>query len=163
MNKTKKIVVVAAVLLVGIFIGIATAYFLGIEKNEANNDSGGPAETRNNDSKIPEDTISPHEAAGNPQKYLDKQIKVRGLITKIGDDKFIIVSQNPNESIALNLDFSNSNIDPNNYSNPAASPDNPEVPSGAKLKDPVTIVGKLTENKGENNIMTISFVVESIE
>lgn len=163
MNKTKKIALVAAVLSIGIVIGVATAYFLGIEKNDTNKEEASAAETRNNDSKIPDNTISPHEAAGNPQKYLDKQIKVRGLITKIGDGKFVLVSQNPNESIALNLDFSNSKIDPNNYSNPSASPENPEVSPGAKLKDPVTVVGKLSENKSDNNLVTISFVVESIE
>lgn len=161
MSKMKKTLSIVIILIVGCLVGAGFMYYFGPSKNNSVEQIEN-SEKRNLDENIPEDTLSPHVVSTQFQKYVNKQIKVRGLVTATGDDKYIIVSQDPNESIALPLDFSQTSIDPKTYANPSYANENQSMPGDTKLKDPVTITGKLNEIKN-NGSTSITFVVESIE
>ncbi len=106
------------------------------------------------DQKIPEGTISPHAISIAPQKYVDKEVKIRGLIVETAPGQYSAVSQDPNEPLGLKLDFSKSGVDPNKYANTSKD---------TKLKDPVTVVGKLNQTKTDNSYITFTFIVKSVQ
>lgn len=149
-------------LIVGVIIGGSISYYFGprnievISQSEAN-------EKRKIDQQAPDGTISPQEAAINIQKYKDQQIKVRGFITKVAEGQYTITSQNANEPLALNLDFSQSDVDPSIYANTLLQPNEEPKAEDIKLKDPVTVVGKVIDKKTDNNYIALYLLVNSVE
>ena len=105
------------------------------------------------DKELPEGTISPHTVASDPNQYLGKEIKVRGLIVESSPGQYSITSQKSDEPLGLKLELG-SNIDVKPYLNVGYN--SKEQPH---LADPVTITGKLTNLKPGQ---PLSFEVKSI-
>ncbi len=161
----KKILIAFLVFIVGISIGAGVVFMLLSQsgKTESVTLDNNTAQNAKIDQKTPENTISPQEIATNPQKYLDKQIKVYGIINKINDEQYSIASTNPKETLGLRIDFSQSNVNPNDYANPSIKAGSDEtIIKNAKLKDPVTVVGAVKQSNLDNNSYTIALYVISI-
>ncbi|MEX2014472.1 MAG: hypothetical protein WD885_00870 [Candidatus Saccharimonadales bacterium] len=106
------------------------------------------------DVELPEGTISPHTVASDPDKYLGKEINIRGLIIESSRGQYSITGQKPEEELGLRLDFTQSDIDPQQYSNSGYES------TDRRVFEPVTIVGKLKTPDGKN---PLTFEVKSIQ
>ena len=166
-NKAILVTVAAAVL--GAAAGSGVTY-LAVHKQPSLADfarQGGPQNgdapnfpVAKQDTSLPEGTVSPKALVMEPQKYTDKQVKVRGRIIQFGQDQYNIIGPETDNPVGLRADFSKSNVDPKTYSAP---------PLGTKVQgskpptlDTVTVTGTLQKKESSDGSLTYNFVVQSI-
>lgn len=170
---TKKSIVITLVLI--IILGLAITFFLVKKNDSVHPDNQSSSEENSNapgalnepkpeglespaditlDSELPEGTISPHTVASDAGKYFGKELKIRGLIVEASSGNYSITSQKAEENLGLRLDFSKSDVNPQQYSNSGFESNE------RKFSDPVTVVGKLKAPDGKN---PLTLEVKSIQ
>lgn len=105
--------------------------------------------------------LSPYNVALKPNQYTDKVIEVSGFIQQTPQSTYILMSREPEEPIGLALDFSQSNINPDNYAAKAVT-SKESNPDTTNVQKKVTIKGTLKEHK-KDNLLSYSLEVESLD
>lgn len=159
-NKSAKII--GGVILVALIVA-PWGYIYATKDDNKDLISKSDVKSRVEDQKIPEGTVSPHAISIAPQKYLDKEVKIRGLVVETAPGQYSAVSQDTNEPLGLKLDFSKSGVDVSKYANTSIKPDTQTSTKEVKVKDPVTIVGKLSQSKADGNNVTFTLIVKSVQ
>ncbi len=105
--------------------------------------------------KPPKGAVSPTAISKNISDYVDKEVTVYGLVTRVNAATYLIVGQEAKNPGGLPADFSKANIDPDKYANipPAATSTTPPT-----LKPAVTITGTMKRTD-----KSITLVVSSVK
>jgi len=104
--------------------------------------------------KMPSDTVSPTTIVKKPSDYIDRETKVRGILVKLQDGRYIIAGQESQNSGAITVDNeAKLNLDAK------ASVQTTDI-SDASLKptSPVTITGKFIKDTSGNLILKASAI-----
>lgn len=146
----KKVFVAATIASIGALAGSGVTYLLLQDNSVVSNAPGRSAIIKNKpelEGNIPDGTVSPTTIVANLNEYKDKEVKIRGTIIETAPGKYIIAGQEQDRPAAINLDFSNSNIDPTPYI--SGYTEEAKKASGSQKADseqivPVTLTGKVS-------------------
>jgi hypothetical protein len=131
---------VALVLVAG---GVAGGYYLGKKRTTSQNYSAAQQAINKPPEQTPSGTITPSTLIRNSKDYIGKEQKVYGFIIEISPNKYLLSGQEVKNPAAINLDFTESKIDPKPYINNQKNSD----PEHAKPNlTPVTVVGTLVQD-----------------
>lgn len=171
MSIPKKTLLVVTPFIIGAAGGSAITHFL-VDKGKVN----APALTTSNnpetpsfkaavgtgqDTSLPKGVLSPNTVALDASNYLNKEVKVKGVVIDAGNHRYNIVGQNADQAIALSLDFSQTKLDPSKFAFSASSSKSskPQPPKA------VTVAGTLKAIKSSHNQNTVSLqlIVDSVQ
>lgn len=148
----KSVLILSAIVIIGLLSGVG-GYFLGYDKaqNKYTTDSSlRPDETKADtaqptiDTSLPEGVLSPTEVSKKPEDYLNKELRLKGVIVETRDNNFIIAGMETEGSGGIRLDLSSFNGDPKEFAINATN-------------SPVIVSGK-TAGKLENFSLSVSAI-----
>jgi predicted ribosomally synthesized peptide with SipW-like signal peptide len=147
----KKVIVVIVVALLGVAAGGGGTYAALKDKLQTNN-SKAPASVeatktaaKLEGNSIPQGTVSPTTINNKPDDYKDKEVKARGRLIKVADNKYILVGQEDKSPTSVSLDVDKNKVDVTQFIGGYSDPKLFQGGTDNKVVGAVTVSGTVTQ------------------
>lgn len=151
--------------IVVIVIAFVAGGYVGKLVFDENTTASGPQSSINSEQNQPKKVDQLTTVLTQPEKYLDKEVTVRGTIYKLDQNEYYLVEQvkKPSKDTpnSIKLDLSKTKIDPSQYANAGSTTKKKNDAKAPEIKPAVTVTGKIISTQTAGRFVLVVSSIKS--